>query len=196
MADLEHPCVSGIDASMRVRLGDRAVRIRCRQSHHDQPVRSICTATASSPSLHRWRAGFRKARKLPEVTTDVPVGAMRAFDFIADNPSDWSLSIAQGASHHNAMGHDMRNSIGVPSRTRKAFRNARADVMAMGSTAWRWATWRCRARHTLHDDVGQRPVRPAVEMGGMFTVVKSAKASRRGRLPRSGRTMHPPGTDA
>src|SRR5439155_24245830 len=43
----------------------------------------------------------------PEVTIDVPVGGMRAFEFVADEPGDWALHCHK--SHHtmNAMGHQV-----------------------------------------------------------------------------------------
>ena len=58
-------------------------------------------------TLHRRRLDSRE-RAWPEVTTDVPVGAMRAYEFVADDPGDWALHCHK--SHHtmNAMGHNVR----------------------------------------------------------------------------------------
>jgi Multicopper oxidase len=53
----------------------------------------------------------------PETTIDVPVGAIQAFDMVADNPGDWAFHCHK--THHamNAMGHDVKNFIGVQSAT-------------------------------------------------------------------------------
>ena len=87
----------------------------------------------------------------PEVTTDVPVGAMRAFEFVADDPGDWAFHCHK--SHHtmNAMGHDVRNLIGVDASaiSPRPIRKLVPDYMAMGRPAWpTWARWRCRCPTT------------------------------------------------
>ncbi|HEY4407320.1 MAG TPA: copper oxidase, partial [Xanthobacteraceae bacterium] len=72
--------------------------------------------------------------RLPEVTTDVPVGAMRAFEFIADEPGDWAIHCHK--SHHtmNAMGHEVKTLIGARSSDlQKSITKAVPDYMAMGS---------------------------------------------------------------
>ncbi|MBX9727521.1 MAG: multicopper oxidase domain-containing protein [Sphingopyxis sp.] len=53
------------------------------------------------PSEARW----------PEVTIDIPVGAMRAYEFDAIYSGDWALHCHK--SHHtmNAMGHDSAASL-------------------------------------------------------------------------------------
>ena len=70
---------------------------------------------------------------MPEVTTDVPVGAMRAFEFTADEIGDWAIHCHK--SHHtmNAMGHDVKTFIGVDKRTSQAIRRLVPDYMPMGS---------------------------------------------------------------
>ena len=44
----------------------------------------------------------------------MPVGAVRAIDFVADAPGDWAFHCHK--SHHtmNAMGHNVVNLIGAP----------------------------------------------------------------------------------
>ena len=58
-------------------------------------------------------AGCRSPRAGRKSTIDVPVGAMRAIEFVADRPGDWAFHCHK--SHHtmNAMGHDVPNMIGV-----------------------------------------------------------------------------------
>ena len=50
---------------------------------------------------------------MAEATIDVPVGSIRAVDFVADQPGDWAFHCHK--SHHtmNAMGHQVKNFIGV-----------------------------------------------------------------------------------
>src|SRR5439155_5910097 len=102
----------GIDV-MPVRLNDR-VRVRMGNltmtNHpihlHGHHFSVSCTDGGWVPESAQW----------PEATTDVPVGTIRAFDMIADNPGDWAFHCHK--THHamNAMGHDVKNFIGVQKR--------------------------------------------------------------------------------
>ena len=116
-----------------------------------------------------------ETRAWPEATTDVPVGAMRAFEFVADAPGDWAFHCHK--SHHtmNAMGHDVKNFIGVDA-ARPAERNRAAlapDYMAMGTRgmAEMGEMEMPLPDNTLPMMTGTGPFGP-IEMGGMFTVVK------------------------
>lgn len=75
-----------------------------------------------------------KSARWPEVTVDVAVGQVRMIEFTA-NPGDWALHCHK--SHHtmNAMGHAVRNPLGV-SEAGIADRIARLvpDYMPMGET--------------------------------------------------------------
>src|SRR4029077_2660710 len=71
----------------------------------------------------------------PHATVDVPVGEIRAIDFVADNPGDWAFHCHK--SHHtmNAMGHNTRNLIGAKQKQlTRTIRNVVPDYMPMGST--------------------------------------------------------------
>ena len=79
----------------------------------------------------------------------MPVGAMRAFEFVADEPGDWAIHCHK--SHHtmNAMGHDVKNFIGVKKDLAKTIRKLVPDYMPMGGAAWpTWARWKCRCPTT------------------------------------------------
>src|SRR6266849_584727 len=99
----------GIDP-MPMRLGER-VRVRMGNltmtNHpihlHGHRCAVSCTDGGWVPESAQW----------PETTIDVPVGVIRAFDMVADNPGDWAFHCHK--THHamNAMGHDLRNFIGV-----------------------------------------------------------------------------------
>ena len=110
----------------------------------------------------------------PEVTIDMPIGAMRAFEFVADEPGDWALHCHK--SHHtmNAMGHQVPTMIGVDQRDVLAKINRLVpDYMAMGEKgmADMGAMEMPLPDNTLPMMTGQGPFGP-IEMGGMFTVVK------------------------
>ena len=112
-----------------------------------------CTDGGWVPESAQW----------PEVTTDVPVGAMRAFEFVADEPGDWAFHCHK--SHHtmNAMGHDVKNFIGVPTARISPRRSASSspDYMPMGSTgmAEMGDDGNADARQHAADDDRLRPVR-------------------------------------
>src|SRR5258708_5376090 len=120
----------GIDP-MPMRLGDR-VRVRMGNltmtNHpihlHGHRCAVSCTDGGWVPESAQW----------PETTIDVPVGVIRAFDMVADNPGDWAFHCHK--THHamNAMGHDIKNFIGVDKRdVTRQVRQLVPDYMPMGS---------------------------------------------------------------
>jgi FtsP/CotA-like multicopper oxidase with cupredoxin domain len=159
----------GIDP-LPVRLGDR-VRIRVGNltmtNHpihlHGHKFAVSCTDGGWVPDSAQW----------PEVTTDVPVGAIRAFDFVADNPGDWAFHCHK--SHHtmNAMGHDVRNLIGVSKKDlAKAVGKLAPDAMVMGSTGGAMGEMEMpMPDNTLPMMTGSGQFGP-IEMGGMFSIMK------------------------
>ena len=119
----------GIDV-MPVRLSDR-VRIRMGNlTMTNHPIHLHGHHFAVSCTDGGW---VPETAQLPEATTDVPVGAVRAIDFVADAPGDWAFHCHK--SHHtmNAMGHNVVNLIGVGSRFWRRRSRARRR------TPWRWA---------------------------------------------------------
>lgn len=139
-----------------------------------------------------------KAARWPEVTVDVAIGQMRAFEFDAIYPGDWAFHCHK--SHHtmNAMGHDVPTLIGVDHRkVARRINNLVPQYMVMGE--------RGMAEHaemqmeipenTAPMMTGQGPFGP-IEMGGMFTVVKVRKDQPRGDYSDPGWYEHPEGTVA
>ena len=119
-------------------------------------------------------AGCRRARALPEVSTDVPVGAMRAYEFVADEPGDWAIHCHK--SHHtmNAMGHDVKTFIGVNKKDlARTIRKLVPDYMPMGAAgmAEMGEMEMPMPDNTLPMMTGFGQFGP-MEMGGMFSVVK------------------------
>ena len=185
----------GID-HLVVRKGDR-VRVRMGNlsmtAHpihmHGHHFSVTCTDGGWVPESARW----------PEATIDVPVGAMRAFEFIADVPGDWAFHCHK--SHHvmNAMGHDVKNFIGVQKRdlVRAIRRVASPDYMAMGSAgmAEMGEMEMPMPDNTLPMMTGFGPFGP-LEMGGMFTVVKVREGIAANDYRDPGWYRHPEGTVA
>jgi hypothetical protein len=184
----------GID-HLAVRAGDR-VRIRMGNltmtNHpihmHGYHYSVTCTDGGWVPESARW----------PETTIDVPVGAMRAFDFKADVPGDWAIHCHK--SHHtmNAMGHDVRNFIGVKKRDlATAIRRLAPDYMPMGSAgmAEMGEMEMPMPDNTLPMMTGFGQF-GAIEMGGMFSVVKVREGLAPGDYRDPGWYQHPPGTVA
>ncbi|MGJ4911952.1 multicopper oxidase family protein [Bradyrhizobium sp. HKCCYLS2033] len=183
----------GIDP-LPVRLGDR-VRVR------------IGNLTMTNHPIHLHGHKFKvigtdggwlpETAQLPETTTDVPVGAVRVLDFTADNPGDWAFHCHK--SHHtmNAMGHDMRNLIGVPRKELAAAVGKLApDGMVMGNTGMAMGSMEMPAPdNTLPMMTGSGQFGP-IEMGGMFTVVKVREGLARDDYRDPGPYQFPKGTVA
>jgi FtsP/CotA-like multicopper oxidase with cupredoxin domain len=184
----------GIDPLV-VRRGDR-VRVR------------IGNLTMTNHPIHLHGPAFEvtctdggwvpESARLPEVTTDVPVGAMRAFELIADEPGDWAIHCHK--SHHtmNAMGHNVKTFIGVPQRDlTKTIRKLLPDYVPMGSAgmAEMGSMEMPMPDNTLPMMTGFGQFGP-IEMGGMFSVVKVREGLARDDYKDPGWYQHPSGTVA
>lgn len=185
----------GID-SLVVRKGDR-VRVR------------IGNLTMTNHPIHMHGYDFevtgtdggwvRPEARWPEVTIDIPVGAMRAYEFVADEPGDWAIHCHK--SHHtmNAMGHDVKTFIGAEQRdlVRTIRRIASPDYMAMGSQgmAEMGDMEMPLPDNTLPMMTGTGPFGP-LEMGGMFSVVKVREGLAANDYKDPGWYKHPEGTVA
>ncbi len=137
------------------------------------------------------------AARWPEVTTDIAVGQMRAFEFDAV-AGDWAIHCHK--SHHtmNAMGHDVPNMIGVDHRgVAERITKLVPDYMLMGERgmADMGSMEMPLPDNTLPMMSGQGPFGP-MEMGGMFTAVKVRDDVQRGNYKDPGWYKHPQGTVA
>jgi manganese oxidase len=184
----------GID-SLNVRQGDR-VRIRIGNltmtNHpihlHGHEFEITGTDGGPTPKSARW----------PEITVDIAVGQMRQIEFIANEPGDWAIHCHK--SHHtmNAMGHDIPTLIGVD-HTGLAARIQKAvpDYMVMGE---RGMADMQEMSMPLPDNTapmmdGKGPM-GALEMGGMFSVLKVRPDQKPGDYSDPGWYKHPAGTVA
>jgi manganese oxidase len=136
--------------------------------------------------------------QIPEATTDVPVGAVRAIDFVAEAPGDWAFHCHK--SHHtmNVMGHDIVNLIGVSQRTlTRAVKSVAPNAMAIGSEGMGMMgeMEMQLPDNTLPMMTGQGQFGP-IEMGGMFTVMKVREDLAPGDYKDPGPYKNPPGTVA
>ena len=139
-----------------------------------------------------------KSARWPEVSVDVAVGQMRAFEFRATE-GDWALHCHK--SHHtmNAMGHEVKNFIGVQKRdlVRTIRRVATPDYMPMGSAgmAEMGKMEMPMPDNTLPMMTGFGQFGP-IEMGGMFSVVKVREGLSANDYADPGWYQHPEGTVA
>ncbi|WP_262032427.1 multicopper oxidase domain-containing protein, partial [Microvirga sp. Mcv34] len=134
----------------------------------------------------------------PEVSIDVAVGQMRAFEFIADVPGDWAIHCHK--SHHtmNAMGHSVRTYIGVNMKeTAAGIRKIAPGYMPMGGSGMgeMGSMEMPLPENTLPMMTGYAQFGP-VEMGGMFSVVKVRPDIAPGDYKDPGWYKHPEGTVA
>jgi FtsP/CotA-like multicopper oxidase with cupredoxin domain len=135
----------------------------------------------------------------PETTVNVPPGTTRAFEFVADNPGDWTLHCHK--THHamNAMGHDVPNLIGVDKTGIDEKLGQLIDgYMTMGTTGMSEHSEHVHhmkgVANTIPMMTGDGTFGP-IEMGGMFTLVKIRKDLE--NLDEDpGWYRHPPGTIA
>jgi hypothetical protein len=184
----------GIDPLV-VRQGDR-VRVR------------IGNLTMTNHPIHMHGYDFqvtctdggwvRPEARWPEVTIDLPVGAMRAWEFVADTPGDWAIHCHK--SHHtmNAMGHAVRTYVGVDKRAFAAkVRRLVPDYMPMGSAgmAEMGDMEMPLPDNTLPMMTGFGQFGP-IEMGGMFSVVKVREGIAPNDYRDPGPYRHPAGTVA
>ncbi len=182
----------GID-HLPVRQGDR-VRIRIGNltmtNHpihlHGHKFSVTCTDGGWTPPASRW----------PETTVDLPVGAVRVIEFTADNPGDWAIHCHK--SHHvmNAMGHGQPNMLGIEQRDLAARISALVPgYMPMGQRgmADMGEMEMALPENTLPMMSGTGPF-GALEMGGMFSVVKVRPELARDDYRDPGWYRHPPGT--
>lgn len=140
----------------------------------------------------------RPEARWPEVSIDIPVGAMRAYEFDAVHEGDWAIHCHK--SHHtmNAMGHDVPTFIGVNKRElAQTIRSVRPGYMPMGSTGMgeMGSMHMPLPDNTIPMMTGQGPFGP-IEMGGMFSVVKVREGISAGDYTDPGWYENPPGTVA
>jgi FtsP/CotA-like multicopper oxidase with cupredoxin domain len=140
----------------------------------------------------------RPEARWPEVSIDIPVGAMRAYEFDAKYLGDWAIHCHK--SHHtmNAMGHDVPTFIGVDkSKVAEKIRKLQPEYMPMGTKgmADMGEMEMEIPENTIPMMTGWGPHGP-IEMGGMFSVVKVREGISADDYGDPGWYENPPGTQA
>jgi FtsP/CotA-like multicopper oxidase with cupredoxin domain len=182
-------------APLVVRKNDR-VRIRIGNlSMHDHPIHLHGYDFWATGTDGGW---IPKSAQLPEITVNVPVGAMRAIEFVADEPGDWAFHCHK--MHHvmGPMGHNVPNMLGVDQRGIAGKIGQLVDgYMAMGESGMSemQEMQMPLPENTLPMMTGDGPFGP-LEMGGMFTVVKVREGLAHDDYRDPGWYRHPPGTVA
>lgn len=140
----------------------------------------------------------RPEARWPEVSIDIPVGAMRAYEFDAKYVGDWAIHCHK--SHHtmNAMGHDIPTFIGVDKKAvAKKIKQLRPEYTPMGTAgmADMGEMSMEMPQNTVPMMTGWGAHGP-IEMGGMFSVVKVREGISAGDYTDPGWYENPPGTQA
>jgi FtsP/CotA-like multicopper oxidase with cupredoxin domain len=180
-------------APLVVKKGDR-VRVRIANlsmdSHpiHIHGVHFVETGTDGGPTP--------ESAQVRETTVNVPPGTTRDIEFVADLPGDWAMHCHK--SHHtmNQMAHDVPNMTGVSQAgVEGQIRALLPGYMAMGETGMSEMSSMNMPgpRNTLPMVTGQGQF-GAIEMGGMFTVVKVREGIKSYEDP--GPYQYPPGSVA
>ncbi|WP_024879232.1 copper oxidase [Methylosinus sp. LW3] len=182
------PLVVRLNDRVRVRMGNLSMTNHPIHLHGHHFVVTGTDGGWIAPSAQR-----------PEATVDVPVGATRAFELIANNPGDWALHCHK--SHHtmNAMGHDLRTFIGAKQGPRivKAITKLVPDYMPMGSSGMgEMASMHMPGpNNALPMMTGAGQFGP-IEMGGMFTLMRIREGLARNDYKDPGPYEFPQGTVA
>ncbi|MCA3132946.1 MAG: multicopper oxidase family protein [Betaproteobacteria bacterium] len=181
------PLVCAVGETLRVRVGNLTMT---NHPMHLHGCEMFVTGTDGGwvPPAVRW----------PEVSVDMPVGAMRAIDVRFDDPGDWAFHCHK--SHHTMgpMGHRVPAMMGVDqSDLVERIRRLVPGYMAMGEAgmAEMGEMQMPLPENTLPMMTGEGPFGP-LEMGGMFTVVKVRDGLARGDYRDPGWYQHPAGTVA
>jgi len=180
------PLVARTGERVRVRVGNLTMT---NHPIHMHGPSFVVTGTDGGwvPPAARW----------PEVTTDVAVGQVRAFEFEAV-AGDWAIHCHKAHHTMNAMGHDVPNMIGVdPRGVAERITKLVPDYMAMGAKGMaEMASMEMPLPdNTLPMMTGTGPFGP-MEMGGMFSVVKVRDDVRPGDYKDPGWYAHPKGAVA
>jgi FtsP/CotA-like multicopper oxidase with cupredoxin domain len=159
------PMVVRTGQRVRIRVGNLSM-IEHPMHLHGHHFEVSGTDGGMIPLERRWR----------EATVQVPVGATRDIEFIADNPGDWAYHCHK--THHtmNAMSHTVPNMVGVDQgAAAKAIARLVPNYMPMGRAGMAemqgMSSMMPGPRNTTPMMAGDGPYGP-LEMGGMFTILK------------------------
>ena len=158
------PLVATLGERVRIRFGNLGA-----MDHHPIHLHGFqATLTETDGGL------LPESARYPANTVLVPVGSTRAIEFIADNPGDWAMHCHM--THHvmNQMGHNVPSMVGVKAgdldqRVRKLL----PAYMTMGQHGMGdMSDMQMPAPKNSIPMLGGKGQFGAIDMGGMFTIVK------------------------
>lgn len=188
------PLIAATGERVRLRVGNLSMT---NHPIHLHGVRFHVTGTDGG-----WIA---PSAQWPEVTTDVPVGAMRVLEFTVQDPGDWAVHCHK--SHHTmgAMGHGVANMLGVDQSAADGMMNQlfpKEHYMAMGREGMAEMQDMAAMEHVMPLPNNTHPMMSgegpfgALEMGGMFTLLQVRDGLKPHEYRRLPWYQHPPGTRA
>jgi FtsP/CotA-like multicopper oxidase with cupredoxin domain len=177
------PLVVALGQRVRIRFGNLSTTNAHPMHLHGFSFKVTGTDGGPIPESAQW----------PEVTINVPTGAARDIEFIADAEGDWGLHCHKVHHLMNGMGHNLPITVGMKTddldqRIRKYFPNympmgiGMAGMKSMGQPA------NMLPMGDIEGPFGE------IDGGGMFTVLKVRKGIKSYEDP--GWYKHPPGTVA
>ena len=159
------PLVVARGDRVRIRLGNLSATDHHPIHLHGHQFKIVGTDGGPIPEAGQW----------PESTVIVPVGSTRTIEFVADAAGDWPFHCHM--THHvmNQMGHGLPNMIGVaPGAADDRIQSLLPGYMSMGQAGMgEMAEMQGMPvpRNSIPMRGGQGPY-GAIDMGGMFTVLK------------------------
>jgi hypothetical protein len=180
------PLVVNVGDRVRIRLGNLGATNHHPIHIHGYQFRITGTDGGRIPEAGQW----------PETTVLVPVGTTRDIEFVADAPGDWAFHCHM--THHvmNQMGHNLPNMLGInPRGVDSKVRRLLPEYMTMGDTGMGdMAEMSMPVPRNSIPMLGGKGPFSAIDMGGMFTIVKVRRDLANYDDP--GWYEHPPGTVA
>jgi len=149
---------------VRIRLGNLGATDHHPIHIHGHGFKVTGTDAGRIPTAGQW----------PETTVLVPVGTTRDIEFVADAAGDWAFHCHM--THHvmNQMGHGLPNMMGVdPKQVDPHVQPLLPEYMTMGDTGMgSMSGMRMQVPKNSIPMVGGKGPFSAIDMGGMFTIIK------------------------
>jgi FtsP/CotA-like multicopper oxidase with cupredoxin domain len=181
------PLLAQVGDRVRVRLGNLSA-----MNHHPIHLHGFQFRVTETDG-----GAIAEAGQWPETTVIVPVGSTRTIEFVADVAGDWAFHCHM--THHvmNQMGHGIPNMVGVePGPVDDQITSLLPDYMVMGNNGMgdmAMMEGMAVPRNSIPMRGGKGPF-GAIDMGGMFTILKVRESLEGDRDP--GWYRHPEGSVA
>jgi FtsP/CotA-like multicopper oxidase with cupredoxin domain len=179
--------VAGLGERVRIRVGNLTMTNHPMHLHgHSFEVSG--TDGGWIPKSARW----------PEVSVDIAVGQMRALEFVADAPGDWTFHCHKAHHTMGPMGHQVPTMTGIDQRAAvEKINRLIPGYMGMGERGMddMAAMHMALPENTLPMMTGSGPYGP-IGMGGMFTTLKVREGLAHNDCRDPGWYRQPSGTSA